>query len=415
MKWTIAHFQGLQKISELAVFPLEAHEAREMIQTQLVERGKMFASMCGRHMKTFEGRVKINPGGGRRRKSQTDDTIYLSERIIVDANAYKRFYDDVPPLEPIDGSLKGATSRLREAHLRYASKSSQQLTLDETQMMLTVPKVKEFALDSKSWHKFNINDISSFAWNQEAFENLVLDEREKGLLSALISHDRSGGEGFDNFVQGKGKGLILLLGGPPGVGKTLTAEGVADKLQRPLYRVKAGELGVSAAKVELSLRIALDRSAYWDAVLLIDEADIFLGQRSDHDLNRNELVSIFLVLLEYYQGVLILTTNRTEGLDPAFESRIDIILTYKDLTGDARREIWSRFVRRLPSSSVDLSEQDLDILAEWPLNGRQIKSAIKTAQILAMHESMPLRMHYLVIVMNIRRKGAELLRTREGQ
>ncbi len=121
------------------------------------------------------------------------------------------------------------------------------------------------------------------------------------------------------------------------------------------------------------------------------------------------------MLLEYYEGVLILTTNRTEGLDPAFESRIDIVLRYKPLTRDARREIWSRFIRRLPSDNVDLGEQDIDSLAEWPLNGRQIKSAIKTARILATHGNMPLRMHHLDIVLKIRTRGAELLRTGEEQ
>ncbi|KAI0532203.1 P-loop containing nucleoside triphosphate hydrolase protein [Xylaria digitata] len=403
-------FEGLKKITELTAFPLKVHERQEKIQTELLERGKIFFSIRGRHMKFFQGRVKREKDQ-EWRKSKVDNTIYLSERIMVDAKAYHRFHKSAPSLSPFDGLQKSATNRLREAHLCYQSKDVKQLSLDEIRAMLTVPKVKGFALDSKSWHKFNIADISSFIWNQEAFDNLVLNETVKELLSAFVSSDRSDGEEFDDFVQGKGKGLILLLGGPPGVGKTLTAEGVAEKLQRPLYRVKAGDLGVSAEKVERSLKSALDLCAYWDAVLLIDEADVFLGRRSDEDLNRNELVSIFLVLLEYYQGVLILTTNRTEGLDPAFESRIDIALTYKELTRDARREISSHFVQRLSSSDIDLSEQDLDSLAQWPLNGRQIKSAMKTARILAVHQGMPLRMLHLATVIDIRRKGAQLLRT----
>ncbi|KAI0911695.1 P-loop containing nucleoside triphosphate hydrolase protein [Ustulina deusta] len=419
VQWTIDAFEGLRQISEDTVFPLEAHREKKRIQTQLVERGKLFAGVCGRHMKTFKGRVKRAHDSDRRwrRTSEVDNTIYLSETIIVDAKAYHRFHKSTSSLVPLDGSQRSAIHMLQEAHDRYASKRTQKLSfsLNETKMMLTVTKVKGFALNSKTWHKFNISGINSFNWNQEAFHNLVLDEGEKGLLSALISYDRSSSEGFDDFVQGKGKGLILLLGGPPGVGKTLTAEAVAGKLKRPLYRVNAGDLGSSVSEVEESLKRALELSAYWNAVLLIDEADVFMGQRSDVELSRNELVSLFLVLLEYYEGVLILTTNRTEGLDPAFESRIDIVLRYKPLTRDARREIWSRFIRRLPSDNVDLGEQDIDSLAEWPLNGRQIKSAIKTARILATHGNMPLRMHHLDIVLKIRTRGAELLRTGEEQ
>ncbi|KAI1274556.1 P-loop containing nucleoside triphosphate hydrolase protein [Xylaria sp. FL0933] len=410
--WTIGSFEGLRQITEFMIYPLEAHKEKKRIQTQLVERGKIFDSVCGQHMKTFNGRVKRDREQDRarseRRRSEADGTIYLSETIIVDAKAYHRFHEPAPSLVPLDGSRGSAIHMLQQAHARCLSKKARRLSLKETEMMLTVPKIKGFALSSKTWHKFNISDISSFSWNQEAFENLVLDAGEKDLLSALISYDRSNSNGFDDFVQGKGKGLILLLGGPPGVGKTLTAEGVAGKLQRPLYRVNAGDLGSKVYEVERSLKRALELSAYWNAVLLIDEADALW----DGGLMSG---STAMSWYHYYEGVLILTTNRTEGLDPAFESRIDIILKYKPLTQDSRREIWSRFIQTLSRDDVDLGEQDLHTLAEWPLNGRQIKSAIKTARILANHEKAPLRLHHLDIVLNIRRRGLELLRTGEEQ
>ncbi|KAL2276035.1 hypothetical protein FJTKL_01429 [Diaporthe vaccinii] len=206
-----------------------------------------------------------------------------------------------------------------------------------------------------------------------------------------------------------GKGMILLLGGPPGVGKTLTAEAVAENLRRPLYRVRAGDLGVEAAKVESSLKKALEHCSYWNAMLLIDEADIFLERRTSDDLQRNELVSIFLVLLEYYKGVLVLTTNRTDSLDAAFESRIDIVLSYRDLTPSARRDIWSNFVKTLPPDDVQLSSEDLTRLSGWVLNGRQIKSAIKTARVLASQDKSPLKMKHLVTVLHIRRRGTKFL------
>lgn len=76
----------------------------------------------------------------------------------------------------------------------------------------------------------------------------------------------------------------------------------------------------------------LELAHKWNAVLLLDEADVFLQERDTKDIFRNALVSIFLRQLEYFQGVLILTTNRDTLCDPAFESRIHIRLKYKELS-----------------------------------------------------------------------------------
>ena len=115
---------------------------------------------------------------------------------------------------------------------------------------------------------------------------------------------------FDDIVSGKGKGMILLLSGPPGVGKTLTAEAVSENMRVPLYMMSAGDLGIRPEEVEMNLENILEMVAKWKAILLIDECDVFLEARPIHDMERNKLVSIFLRLLEYYQGTLFLTTNR---------------------------------------------------------------------------------------------------------
>ncbi|KAL8845635.1 MAG: hypothetical protein Q9198_011396, partial [Flavoplaca austrocitrina] len=85
--------------------------------------------------------------------------------------------------------------------------------------------------------------------------------------------------------------MIMLLSGPPGVGKTLTAESVAENMRAPLYMMSAGDLGLDSQNVESSLSNVLEMSTKWNAVLLLDEADVFLEQRSAHDLERNKLVS----------------------------------------------------------------------------------------------------------------------------
>ena len=79
--------------------------------------------------------------------------------------------------------------------------------------------------------------------------------------------------------------------GPPGVGKTLTAECIADLYERPLYSVTSGDLGIFPERIEAKLHEIFDCAVKWNAVLLLDEADVFLSERNLEDLSRNALVS----------------------------------------------------------------------------------------------------------------------------
>ncbi|OTB07005.1 hypothetical protein M426DRAFT_71950 [Hypoxylon sp. CI-4A] len=207
-----------------------------------------------------------------------------------------------------------------------------------------------------------------------------------------------------------GKSLILLLCGPPGVGKTLTAESAAERTKTPLYTLSAGDLGTNADQVEHSLSQALEMCALWKSVMLIDEADVFLETRKTDNLERNELVSVFLRLLEYYKGLLFLTTNRVSAIDTAFESRIDLIIPYGDLDQTARRQVWVNFANILVGGTHELGDADFDELSRRELNGRQIKNAVKTALMLADSEGKKLQMEHLKIVLEVRRRAAEYLR-----
>jgi len=99
--------------------------------------------------------------------------------------------------------------------------------------------------------------------------------------------------------MGKGRGLILLLSGrPPGTGKTLTVEAVADKTHRLLYYLQAEDLGTNAAYLGPKIKKVFEMATEWNAFILLDEADVFMVERSPADIVRNELVSIFLRELE---------------------------------------------------------------------------------------------------------------------
>lgn len=214
----------------------------------------------------------------------------------------------------------------------------------------------------------------------------------------------------------------MLLSGEPGTGKTLTAESgkpfysprlisviiivsVAEDMHSPLYSIGAGELGESADEVERGLRRVLEISTKWGAVLLLDECDVFLEQRSSKSIQRNKLVSVFLRLLEYYQGVMFLTTNRIDAFDPAFESRIHLTIQFPKLDLESRLHVWRTFVRPKSTSAKYASvvgDDDLRQLAIRELNGRQIKNIVKTARLLAASEKRSLEMDHIEAVLRVK-------------
>lgn len=271
--------------------------------------------------------------------------------------------------------------------------------LTDEQCLLANCFVPGFALNEKKWIDFCVDKLQPIIWNSNVFDQLVLPASQKSLVRALVeSHVNESADGFDDIIKGKGKGLISILHGPPGVGKTLTAESVAEHTQRPLYIVSSGELGTNPAKLEENLSRILDVATIWKAVLLLDEADVFLESRSLDDLERNSLVSIFLRLLEYYQGMIFLTTNRIKNFDEAFQSRVHVALKYNNLDEAAREKVWKNFMKFDDNKEGRLL---LKFVAEKELNGRQIKNCVKTAKSLADAQGKSMGAEHLNTVLGI--------------
>lgn len=288
----------------------------------------------------------------------------------------------------------------------------------EEEYLLAPARVVGFSLRKKVWLQFYIDNITDIVFNEHAFHHLVLPSKHKGLVRALVEEHVKDTNSFDDVIHGKGKGLVIILHGPPGVGKTLTAESVAEHTQRPLYAVSSGDLGTSASDVDSKLSKILDLASTWNAILLLDEADVFLEERSLHDLNRNALVSIFLRQLEYFQGVLFLTTNRVQTFDTAFQSRIHVALKFNNLEFEARCNIWRNFRSRIQhelmadgiTPVMNFGEEDCRILAERVMNGRQIKNTMATAKILAANEGNVLTLDHITSVLDIQEEFKKELR-----
>ncbi|KAI0046458.1 P-loop containing nucleoside triphosphate hydrolase protein [Auriscalpium vulgare] len=368
----IDEFTGARAITELPTFPLKYHEDNDGIYNSAVELGKKYVQMPPHSYHEISGRAMRNRPG-REDPFQPDkpkeiESFYTSGHVMISPLAFRRY-------EP-DSTYNPPVRRLIRTN-----------NLTDDQYAICSPILLGFAFDRKTWGGFAMSRVRDVSWNDGAFDALVLGDKQKSLIRSLVrQHASQEGSGFDDIIKGKGQGLIGLLAGPPGSGKTLTAEAVAEVTHRPLYAVSAGELGTDPVTVESCLLRALELAQMWNAVLLLDEAEVFLQKRNATDVNRNALVSIFLRQLEYYQGIMILTTNMVNECDHAFESRIHFSVAYPELSVHARKEIWAMFFKK---ASLEVDESDLVAFAEHPINGRQIKNAFSSAQTISRANGSP--------------------------
>ncbi|KAI1460706.1 P-loop containing nucleoside triphosphate hydrolase protein [Annulohypoxylon moriforme] len=386
----IAKYAGTRQLRELATMPLDLLEDGEEIRESLVKRGRKFEGFVGQHFKQYDG-VAL------RKTEQGYARINVKGRVMIDCETYHRLEAndtfDVTEFGKKGGGgdrsavsnglrpPRGGRRKTVNAVGFVAEKRAFEKLSDEDALVANAT-VRGYAFAVKQFLEFFVDKVASIEWNERCFDDLVLDQDTKKTVQAVVSTHSSSRDGFDDIVKGKGQGLVCVLHGPPGVGKTLTAECVAEYVKRPLYMVSSGDLGVSSGHLDLNLTRIMDLASTWKAVLLIDEADVFLERRSLHDVHRNAMVSVFLRALEYYSGILFLTTNRVSTFDDGFKSRIHVPIRYTDLSLASRLQIWRTLCGRVPGG-VDVDEDGLESLARHDMNGRQIKNIIKAAESLA--------------------------------
>lgn len=364
-RFSIGGFNGLKQVNELQIRPMTDEEHK-----QLTERGNKFIKYgLGTHYLSYNGKMF--------KESSWSGIEYFNAtgRVMVDAISFKNNNSNY------DNS--------------YSQENIQMTSSLEDLRFTTWPFLQGFSFVSKQWGEMNIDKLSEINYDDNAFDYLVLDPDYKEMAKALVTNVNIS---FSDIIQGKSGGCIFLLHGPPGTGKTLTCETISELLHKPLYSVTIGELGTTCDVLEQKLSNILQIANSWDAVILIDEADIFLEKRTENDIERNAMVGIFLRLLERHQGVLFLTTNRVESLDDAFRSRISIIIKYNDLDKKTRTQVWKNL---LHAASVSIDDTTIDSLSEITtadgkqINGRQIKNAIRMAQCITHSKKESITLNHL--------------------
>ncbi|KAF5328270.1 hypothetical protein D9758_017845 [Tetrapyrgos nigripes] len=389
----IPPFKGVRPIRDLPAFPFAWSKEEGRYKADLIQRGKRHWKLTSEewcHM-NYDG-IAYQPQMEREQRigdpfaprllpnNQTAKMVVVKSRIILDRMMFERYSGSFTPknLRVLYGDTAGV-------------ETTEDITarLKDEDFLLFPATVHGYALSDRKWMHFRVSDVKDIYWNDKIFDNLELPQDTKEMILAMVKTQTSGKLKFDDFVLGKGMGLIFNLHGPPGVGKTLTAEAIFELTRSALYLISAGDLGVSAESLDSALNRISALAFRWKAISLIDEADIFLQRREVHNIHRNAIVAVLLRHLEYYPGILFLTTNRVSVFDEAIKSRIHISLFYDRLNPETREHLWDAFLSEAdPQFFAFLHEKPKErkILRNLPLNGREIKSVVKTAAAMAVHD-----------------------------
>ena len=219
-------------------------------------------------------------------------------------------------------------------------------------------------------------------------DDIVLPEDCKEALSQACDqvryHDRVYGEWEMGRVMAYGRGVSVLLSGPPGTGKTMAAQVMAAELQMELYRVSlAAVVSKYIGETEKNLDAIFDQAAGRDVVLLFDEADVLFGKRTEikdsNDKYSNMEAAFLLQKIEEYEGVVVLATNYRKNFDEAFGRRMKFVIDIPFPDAESREEIWQRAVpERLMSAEIDIK----GLSKRFELSGSNIKNIVLHAAFL---------------------------------
>ncbi|KAJ8116952.1 hypothetical protein ONZ43_g4320 [Nemania bipapillata] len=443
--FSIYRFEGEKNIRSLDVIPFRLAKKADLEKT-LIERGSRFIEVCdnqrrgvpmhysGLTLETqeevdsqvvidFEEAFAAQDGGG----NTVKPSVWTKEKIIVDFIYREMDEEDKqtssvkwkPTLKRIglpDEGEEDANSDFQPPSSGDRSECireccSDEIVLDDTYVEQN--HFKEFLHGQLQRQGMSSERVSSLATTPRS-----LGEATEAKLDLTYLGPTKGESTFDLLVLPPGhREMVESLVTQHFLDKESSSdetsevdivrgkECVATYFNKPLFQITCGDLGSTADIVESRLETNFALASRWGCILLIDEADVFLEARQTENFDRNSLVAVFLRALEYYTGILFLTTNRVGTFDEAFTSRVHISLYYPPLSQASTLEVFKVNLTRMKErfqkkkergeAELELNERSIDefILRYWRQhkdarwNGRQIRNACQTALALAEFEA----------------------------
>ncbi|OAA41806.1 ATPase, AAA-type, core [Metarhizium rileyi] len=399
-------------IIDLAIYPLDF--ASDETKAALEDRGARF--WRARHGQY----VSYN-------RRDEKDGHYTVTRLMVDVPTYfqlhacdsvKVFGDD----EAFTSDPGGSSYESSVYDDWPVSIDNSQAQIRREMLMLLPPNTVGYDMHQKKWGQFSlviakhpvpplslltnqvavsVDDFSDMVWGQHSIDKLFLDRKKKDILLGFVGSRKTTtveyGPHVVDLIKGKEELLIIHLHGPPGAGKT-----IAEDAERPLFTIHSGHMGMNLEEIEAYLDSVLQLANKWDCVLLVNEADAFLGARDEGDFRNAAVMSVFLRFITQASGIVVLSTSRVATLDQTFQSHINFSITLGDLTRENRRQIWDNLLVKLIGNYYeDDYKETLDELAAKNMSGRQIRNAVARAFALARHQGDMLKTEHIFEAMAV--------------
>lgn len=246
--------------------------------------------------------------------------------------------------------------------------------IEEFRNIPIIPKIYVYNLRSYTHQFLDTRTIKPYVYDERIEEKLILPKEHKNLIDILLSEQYQIKN--SDIIEGKGNGTIILAMGSAGLGKTLTSEVYAEKKGIPRLLIHASQLGTNENNIESKLNHFMTLAERWKCILLIDEADVYIRKRGD-DVQHNAIVATMLQRIEYFNGILFMTTNRTDDVDEAIISRCSAVLKYSKPDKDMSRNLWNIFLEQ-NNLKDKVSDKVLEeILSNFDtLAGRDIRNII---------------------------------------
>ncbi|MDX6576012.1 MAG: hypothetical protein QOE96_1965 [Blastocatellia bacterium] len=234
-------------------------------------------------------------------------------------------------------------------------------------------------------------------WSHLAAGEETLQEL-RDLESRCRNRERLCGLLNENMSAQMNVGVRALFSGPSGSGKTLAARLLAASLKMDLYRLDLSSVvNKYIGETEKNLNQVFSRAEELDVILLIDEGDALLTQRTgvqtSNDRYANLETNYLLQRLEAFEGILIVTTNASDRIDTAFQRRMDVVVNFRAPDAAERWQIWQLHLP--PAYAIDQGLME-EIASRCALNGGQIRNAVLHASLLALNDGGVINSAHLV-------------------
>lgn len=387
---TLAAMSGREKDDETVMW--RADEIGRSCSALLTDKGYVletpelianYESECQRYVALCDltGEQFTATGQATVKRSYYDTGLVAME---VDGMATKVVMDDIYVADDSERSARGSSRKSVVVSADFWVPGQKGRFSEDEEKVVALPLQPYVTVYELQKHRFlwiHVNNLTEYVYDTELINKLVLEKEKKDLVTIMMA---GADMKLDDIVKGKTGGIIAICTGAPGLGKTLTAEVFSEAMKRPLYCVQCSQLGTSEDELEKKLQVVLGRATRWRAILLIDEADVYIHARGN-DIQQNAIVGVFLRVLEYYRGVLFMTSNRETVVDDAIMSRATAWIQYTYPDAERLKQIWTVLAAQY---NVPMGTLLRDALVKHPTlgkqtSGRTVKNLLKLARLLS--------------------------------